>query len=107
MKGDGNCNYIDGTTISRGYKLITVGDKRVFEHRHLMEKCVDRKLNDNESVHHKNGSRADNRIENLELMTNSKHISHHLEERWKDNEYREKQSRDAKERNRDNFGRFV
>jgi hypothetical protein len=39
----------------------------VLQHREVMGEFVGRPLNANESVHHKNGVRHDNRIENLEL----------------------------------------
>lgn len=49
----------------------------VAEHRLIMEKYLNRYLNKGEIVHHKNENTMDNRIENLELMTASKHISFH------------------------------
>lgn len=52
----------------RGWKL---------QHRVVMERYLDRKLESTEVVHHKNGNKQDNRIENLELMTFSEHMCHH------------------------------
>jgi len=50
-----------------GYKSIKVEGKWMGEHRHIMAQMLDRPLTKGESVHHKNGQRADNRPENLEL----------------------------------------
>lgn len=57
-------------------------DGYVMEHRLIMENLIGRQLEQNEVVHHKNHTRDDNRIENLQLMTISEHMSMHMKERW-------------------------
>jgi hypothetical protein len=70
-------------TLNMGYLYGLENRKRVYVHREAMEKFIGRKLNGNERVHHKNGDKTDNRLENLEVMTTSEHMRLHTTKRIK------------------------
>ena len=60
------------------YKAYRLKGKLVQYHRYVMEQHLGRKLKRQEVVHHINGVKSDNRLENLMLFkTDSEHISHH------------------------------
>ena len=68
---------------SYGYILIYHNKKRLLEHRVIMENHIGRKLFSHESVHHKNGNRADNRLENLEIWSTYQPHGQRIEDKIK------------------------
>lgn len=95
LHGSNNPNWRGGKRLDKdGYWLVhcpqhpfSTSDGYVREHRLVMERYLGQILSPNIVVHHCNGIRHDNRIENLEIMTKRDHDRHSLIERhangWK------------------------
>jgi hypothetical protein len=68
--------------MANGYIRVRVEGRWIYEHRHVMESNLGRALNSREVVHHINGDRTDNHIENLAVMTKSEHDRIGTARRW-------------------------
>jgi HNH endonuclease len=68
---------------SHGYAYIWDKNKKIMkgQHRYMMEQQLGRELFDHENVHHKNGDRKDNRLENLELWSKSQPAGQRVEDK--------------------------
>ena len=74
IRGERSPTWKRGYWKHQGY--VTTANGR--EHRRIMEDHIGRKLFASEQVHHKNGDKSDNRIENLQIVTASEHTKIHI-----------------------------
>ena len=78
IRGENNGNFVNGFSINAwGYKTININGEKVYEHRHVMEIHLGRKLGEQEEVHHIDGDKLNNNIENLEALSISDHKKYH------------------------------
>ena len=87
VRGEKHPDWKGGRQVTnRGYVLIKCynhpratpeNQYRLLEHHVIMEQALGRTLLPNEVVHHINGIKTDNRLENLQLMTKTEHDAHH------------------------------
>lgn len=76
-------NYRGWHFHSQGYITVMRRNNRKLEHRMVMERHLGRVLSPREVIHHVNGHKTDNRIDNLEVMSQSEHMRLH----WEENRY--------------------
>lgn len=76
-----NDGYIAVIVKDHPYGLKKTNTQYILEHRLVVEKHLGRYLLPTEHVHHVNGNKKDNRIENLILLTNSDHLKLHYRDR--------------------------
>lgn len=62
-------------------RWLSRGERRMAEHRLAMARALGRALYEDEVVHHRNGHRTDNRLENLELWTTSHPSGQRIEDK--------------------------
>jgi hypothetical protein len=78
--------YSAGGGYLRTYKFYSSRKRYNSIHRIVMEEHLGRPLSNKEVVHHINGDKSDNRLENLEVLSISAHTRLHCEEllkkRW-------------------------
>jgi len=66
-----------GGMSSQGYRIIYVAGRRVVEHRYVMEQKLGRALRPDEQIHHIDGNKLNNSVENLLLVSVHSHNSYH------------------------------
>lgn len=66
-----------GWVDSKGYRWLKIDGRKAREHVFVIEKHLGRRLRTNEVVHHIDGNKLNNTLENLQLLTKDRHDRHH------------------------------
>jgi tellurite resistance-related uncharacterized protein len=74
----GRCNKNGYILVYKPNHPFCKSDGYIYEHRLVMEKHLGRYLKPKEYIHHKNGIKDDNRIENLQLFIGHLNWHEHL-----------------------------
>ena len=72
--------YVNGSGYVMRTKIKNKIRESQLQHRYVMEQKIGRQLLPGENVHHINGIRSDNRIENLELWVSSQPSGQRVED---------------------------
>ncbi len=70
-----------------GYIIGRVNGTQHYQHRYIMEQHIGRALFTEEHVHHINGIKTDNRLENLQIISASDHARDHTVEKNKNGQH--------------------
>lgn len=60
------------------YRCKKIAGRKIDTHRYIMEQLLGRSLASDEIVHHKDGNKLNNSLDNLEVMSRSEHTKLHM-----------------------------
>jgi len=76
--GDRNPNWNGGIVLKKGYVRVRKDGGYLRQHRFIVSEYIDRKLNKHERIHHIDGNKTNNEINNLYIFRNNySHIKYH------------------------------
>lgn len=75
---------ITGYNRPDGYRCTTINKDKRLDHIRIWENYHNKKLPKNMVIHHKDGNRQNNQINNLMLLTQAEHMNIHRQERADD-----------------------